>query len=58
MPIGTYAMAHATLVGHRDVQSTMGAILGLISILHWSIVLVVTLEDQQNALQKSRLVNI
>ena len=34
---GTHTMAHATLVGHRDVQSAVGAILGpyhLISALH------------------------
>ena len=33
-----HTMAHATLVGHRDIQSAMGAILGshhLISALHW-----------------------
>ena len=31
-------MAHATLVGHRDVQSAVGAILGphhQITTLHW-----------------------
>ena len=36
-PISTHTMTHATLVGHRDVQSVVGAILGphnLISALH------------------------
>ena len=36
--IDAYIMAYATLVGHRDVQSAVGAILGpyhLISTLHW-----------------------
>ena len=36
-PISTQTMTHATLVGHRDVQSVVGAILGphnLISALH------------------------
>ena len=31
-------MAHATLIGHKDVQSAVGAILGpdfLIGSLHW-----------------------
>ena len=35
----SHTMAHATLVGHRDVQSAVGTILGLhrlISALHWS----------------------
>ena len=36
-PTGTHTMAHTTLVGHKDVQSAVGEILGphhLISILH------------------------
>ena len=38
VPIGTYTMAHATLVDHTDIQSAAEAILGfnhLISTLHW-----------------------
>ena len=27
-PIGIHTMAHAILIGHRDVQSAVGAILG------------------------------
>ena len=38
MPISAHTMAHATFLGHRDIQLTVEAILGphhLISILHW-----------------------
>ena len=38
MLIGAHTMTCATLVGHSDVQSAVGAILGphhLISTLHW-----------------------
>ena len=38
MPVGVHTMTHAILVGHRDVQSAVGAILDphhLISALHW-----------------------
>ena len=37
--IGAHTLAHATLVGHRSVQSAVGAVLGpryLISVLHCS----------------------
>ena len=33
MPLGTHTMVHATLVGYRDVQSAVGAI--LFNALHW-----------------------
>ena len=55
-------LAHATLVGHRDVQSAVEAILGfhhLITTLHWcAIVPLMILEAWQNAPQKSRPFNI
>ena len=38
VPVGVHTMAHTILVGHRDVQSAVGAILDphhLISALHW-----------------------
>ena len=38
MLIGAHTMAHVTLVGHRDDQSAVGAILGpyhLINALYW-----------------------
>ena len=38
MPTGAHTMAYSTLVGHRDIQSAVGAILDthhLISALHW-----------------------
>ena len=44
MPIGAHIMVHATLVGHRDVQSAVGTILDpyhIISTFH-SIVPIVT----------------
>ena len=47
-------MAHAMLVGYKDVQSVVGAILGpyqLISLSIGDTVSLMTLEGQQNALQ-------
>ena len=52
-----YMMAHVTLIGHRDVQSTVGT-QHLIGILYWCLVLVMTLESRQNVLQKKSPVNI
>ena len=54
-------MAHTTLVGHRDDQSVVGANFRSLAPLVPSIgviVPVMTLECQQNALYKSKPVNI
>ena len=51
-PLGAHTMAYATLVGHRDVLSAVGAILGPYHVITPSIgaiVLVMILEGRQNA---------
>ena len=57
MPICAHTMVHATLVGHRDIHSTVGTVLGphhLIVTSISAIVPVMIFEGQQNALQKEQ----
>ena len=60
MPIADQILAYVTLVGHRDVQSAVVAIMGpyhLNSTLHWCHCSSCNFEGLKNSLRKSRPVN-
>ena len=58
----THTMAHASLVGHRgsgsNIRSPPTQLVPSIGIMVPVVILVVILEDWQNSLQESRLINI